>query len=161
MLRFIFKSEKKEILKQLEYYGITELPYLLVASGKEKIRGYSGILSTDEIIKLDKEINLEIIGMYLLHNYGGDLRLSLDAITLFKDKITKNILEVNEKQAKELFRGQDIALTKEDQEKLKEKKEEPGFKVIKFNKDLIGTAKLTQDRIINYIPKERRIKGDK
>jgi NOL1/NOP2/fmu family ribosome biogenesis protein len=156
MQRFIFKTEKKEILKQLEYYGIDKLDYLLISTGKEKIRGYSGILSTDEIIELDKQIRIEIIGLYLLHNYKDELRLSIDAITLLKNKITKNILRVNESQAKELFKGQDIPLTKEDKENLKN--ETKGFKVLEFKGDLIGTAKLTEDRIINYLPKERRRK---
>jgi NOL1/NOP2/fmu family ribosome biogenesis protein len=156
MQRFIFKTEKKEILKQLEYYGIDELDYLLISTGKEKIRGYSGILSTDEIIELDKQVGIEIIGLYLLHNYKDELRLSIDAITLLKNKITKNILRVNESQAKELFKGQDIPLTKEDKERLKN--ETKGFKVLEFKGDLIGIAKLTEDRIINYLPKERRRK---
>lgn len=155
-IRFIFKTEKKEIEKQLEYYGITKLPYLLVSTGKEKIRAYSGDLSTDEIVELNKEIGIELIGIYFMHNFKGETRLSVDAIHLLKDKITKNILELDEKQAREWFRGQDIALSKEEKEKLN--KEPLGFKVIKYKGDLIGTAKLTSDRIVNYLPKERRNK---
>ena len=162
MPRFIFKTEKKEIIKKLEYYGITELPFLLVTSGKEKVRGYTGILSTDEIIELDKCVNMEIIGLYLFHNYADSIRLSMDAINLLKDQITKNILELNEKQAKEWFAGQDILLSKEEKEQLKkeleQKKETNGFKVIKIAGDLVGMAKITDDRIINYTPKERRIR---
>jgi NOL1/NOP2/fmu family ribosome biogenesis protein len=153
-LRFIFKTEKRKIMEKLDYYGITELPYLLIGSGKDKIRGYTGDLSTDELIELNKEIGVEIIGMYLLHNYEEGLRLSFDAITILKDKITKNILELDEKQIKEWFKGQDIALTKEDKEKLKD--ESKGFKIVKYKEDLVGSCKLTEDRIINYMPKERR-----
>ncbi len=154
--RFIFKSEKKQILELLKHYGIEDLPYLLVASGKEKIRGYSGILSTDEIIAIDEAIGIELIGAYFFHNYENNLRLSTDAIHLLKNKITKNIVNINEKQAKEWFKGQDILLSKEEQEKLKE--ESKTFKIIQYKDDLIGTGKLTEDRIVNYMPKERRQK---
>jgi len=154
--RFIFKTEKREILELLGHYGITDLPYLLVASGKEKIRGYSGILSTDELIAIDNAIGIELIGAYFFHRYGDNLRLSADAIHLLKDKIKKNILEINDKQAKEWFRGQDILLDKEEQVKLKD--ESKTFKVIMYKGDLIGTGKLTEDRIVNYMPKERRQK---
>jgi len=154
--RFIFKTEKREILELLEHYGITDLPYLLVFSGKEKIRGYSGILSTDELIAIDKAVGIELIGAYFFHKYDNNIRLSADAIHLLKDKITKNILEITELQAREWFKGQDILLTKEDQAKLKD--ESKTFKVIKYKGDLIGTGKLTEDRIVNYMPKERRQK---
>ena len=41
-------SDKKKILEQLNnQFGITELPYLLIQFGQEKIRVYSGILSKD------------------------------------------------------------------------------------------------------------------
>ena len=154
--RFIFKTEKREILELLGHFGITELPYLLVASGKEKIRGYSGILSTDELIEIDEAVGIELIGAYFFHYYENNLRLAPDAIHLLKDKITKNIIEIDEKQAKEWFKGQDILLTKEEQEKLKD--ESKTFKVIKFQGDLIGSGKLTEGRIVNYMPKERRLK---
>lgn len=155
-VRFIFKKEKKEIIEQLEYYGITDLPYLLISTGKEKIRAYSGGLSTDELIEIDKDISIEIIGLYLLHNYDNNLRLSVDAISLLKDKITKNIIDLNEQQAKEFFLGQDIILNEQDKEKFKD--ESKGFKIARYNKDLIGTVKLSTDRITNYLPKERRAK---
>jgi len=154
--RFIFKSEKKEILELLKFYGIEDLHYLLVASGKEKIRAYSGILSTDEIIEIDKAVGIELIGAYFFHKYDNNLRLAPDAIHLLKDKITKNILELTELQAREWFKGQDILLTKEEQLELKN--ESKTFKVIKYKDDLIGTGKLTEDRIVNYTPKERRQK---
>jgi len=165
MPRFIFKTEKREIMEKLEYYGIQELPFLLIASGKDKIRGFTGTLSGDEIIELEKAAGIELAGLYLFHNYPDNLRLSMDAIILLKDKITKNILELdekNEKQIKEWFAGQDLLLSKEEQEKitkqLKEKGEEPGFKVIKIAGDLVGMGKLSEGRLINYTPKERRIR---
>lgn len=155
-LNFVFKADKKKLIEQLNYYGIEELPYLLSMSGKEKIRGYSGNLTPDQIVKLNQAVGMELMGLYLFHLYPDNLRLSFDAIPALKDQITKNILEISEQQEIEFLKGRDIALTKEEQEKYKD--ETRGFKIIKCGNDLLGTAKLTSDRIVNYMPKERRLR---
>lgn len=155
-LRFIYKGEKKKIMEKLEYYEITELPYLLVLSGKEKIRGYSGRLSTNELFELNREVGIEVIGMYLFHEYYDGIRLSFDAAQALSSQVTKNILEIDDKQEVEFLKGRDIALSKEDKERFKD--EPRGFKIIKNKGDFIGTGNLTEDRIVNYMPKERRLR---
>jgi len=157
-LRFIFKNDKEKIIEKLKYYGIKKLPYLLVESGKEKIRAYSGGLTTDELININRELGIELIGLYLLHNYEDNLRLSFDAVQVLKNEITKNIIEVSDKQAEEFMKGRDILLMKEDEERLKQNNETRGFKVIKSNGDIIGIGKLVEGRIANYMPKERRLR---
>lgn len=157
-LKFLYSKEKKDILKKLEYYGIKKLPFLLTESGKEKIRGYSGILSNEEIFELDKGVGIDLIGMYLFHNYEDNLRLSFDAISALKDQITKNILNITDKQAEEFLKGRDILLTREEEEQIKATGEARGFKIISNNGDFLGTGKLAEGRITNYMPKERRLK---
>lgn len=157
-LKFVYQKEKKEILEKLEYYGIKKLPFLLTESGKEKIRGYTGMLSTEEIIEFNRGVGIELIGMYLFHNYEDNLRLSFDAISALKDQITKNILDLTDRQAEEFLKGRDVLLTKEDEERLKANNETKGFKIMKNQGDLIGTGKLVEGRIVNYMPKERRLR---
>lgn len=154
----MFRNDKERLLKKLEYYGIKKLPYLLTKSGKEKIRGYTGSLTTNEITKLNEEVTIELLGLYLFHDYHDNMRLSFDAISALKDQITKNILEISNEQAEEFLKGRDVLLTKEDQEKFTKTNESLGFKIISNNKEFIGTGKLTADRIVNYMPKERRLR---
>jgi NOL1/NOP2/fmu family ribosome biogenesis protein len=156
-MEFVFNTEKREIMKKLAYYGIDELPFLLIKSGKDKVRGYSGSLSLEEIRKLQKNSRVEIVGIYLFHEYPEEIRFSLDALHILKNQITKNIIELTKEQKDSWFRGEDILLTKEEQEKFSAQNR--GFKVIKYKDDLIGMGKLTDDRITNYLPKERRKKG--
>jgi NOL1/NOP2/fmu family ribosome biogenesis protein len=153
---FIYRNEKNRILERLGYYGITELPYLITLSGKEKIRGYTGILSGDEINKLDNEVGIEIIGLYLFHDYEDGLRLSFDAIQAFSKQITKNIIDIDDKQAEEILKGRDLLLTKEDKERFKDEK--PGFKILRHKGEFIGSGKLSQERLVNFMPKERRLR---
>ena len=143
-------------MEKLEYYGIKELPFLLVESGKEKIRGYSGSLSVEEIHEINQAVSIELVGMYLFHNYHDNIRLSFDAIQALKEQLTENILEIDDKQAEEFIKGRDVLLKKEDEEKFKN--ELKGFKVIKNQGDLIGIGKLIEGRLINYMPKERRLR---
>lgn len=161
-IKFIFKTDKEEIIEKLKYYGIKKLPFLLCYSGREKIRGYSGILSKEEIRDINEEVGIELIGLYLFHSYENqdNLRLSFDAIYALKDQITENIIELDEKQAEEFMKGRDIVLTKEEQERYKQKNETLGFKIIRIKNtpEFIGTGKLTNDRIVNYMPKERRLR---
>jgi len=143
----IKSSEKKKIIKQLnEQYGISELPYLLLQFGKEKIRIYSGNLSKEELITLDKQLKIENIGLYAMKTERDQLRLTLDGIQILKDQITKNILEVNDEQTQDWFRGKDLDI-----------KSDNNFKILKNQEDFIGCGKSTEERIINFLPKERRI----
>ena len=43
-----------------------ELPYLLLETGKEKIRAFSGNLTREDIFNLGKIANMEIIGLYFV-----------------------------------------------------------------------------------------------
>lgn len=148
--RFVKSSEKKQILKKLnEQFGIEKLDYLLIESGKQKFRGYTGTLSKEEISELDSLTNIETIGTYLIKE-ENDLRLSLDATHLLKNQITKNIIEIDDKQLDQWMRGFDIEL---------EKEITPGVKVIKYKNDFIGCTKTNGKILFNYVPKERRIKG--
>jgi len=149
-IKFIEKSEKREIISKLEeQYGISELPYLLIMIGKEKIRAYSGSLSKVEIMQLGKSVNIELIGIYLMKIEKDGIRLSHDATSLLKDKITKNILDINDEQAKEWLKGDDIFTDNKNF----------GYFVLRNKGNLIGCGKLSQGRIVNFVPKERRIKN--
>ena len=95
-LHFLKSKEKRNLIEELEkIYGITELPYLLLETGKQKIRGFSGHLSKEEIVQLTRLTNVEIIGAYLINKKDEEARISFDAIQLFKEKITKNIIAVS------------------------------------------------------------------
>jgi len=148
-MKILYSSDKKKILKQLEeQYEIKKLPYLLLQFGKEKIRIYSGNLSTDELFKLDKTLRIETAGLYTFKKQNEEIRLTIDALSPFKNQITKNILEIDNSQALEWFKGNDLDI-----------KSDRNFKVLKNQGDFIGCGKSTQERITNYMPKERRIRN--
>lgn len=148
---FVKSSEKKQIMKELnERFGISEIRYLLIESGKEKIRAFSGTLSKDEIIEIGKMANVEGVGIYFLKKESTGLRLSFEAVQLLKEQITKNILYINDNQLSSWIRGQDLDI-----------KTSPGTYVIAHGEDFFGCGKSNGEKIFNYVPKERRLKNPK
>ena len=148
-MKTLSSSRKKKIIQQLEdQFGITSLPYLFLQFGKDKIRVYSGNLSKENLNNLDKNTRIENMGLYFARIQPDGIRLTIDGIQLVKDQITKNIMEINDNQAKDWFKGNDLDI-----------KAESAFKILKNNNEFIGCGKSTGDRITNFVPKERRIKN--
>jgi len=146
-VRFIRSSEKKRIESALkEQFGISKLPYLLLETGKEKIRGFSGHLSKEEIAVLARIANIEILGLYILR-HEHDFRLTLDATIALKEQISKNILEITDEQLQLWLRGLDLEI-----------KCGQGTYIIKQDSYFIGCGKSNGEKIFNYVPKDRRIK---
>jgi NOL1/NOP2/fmu family ribosome biogenesis protein len=146
-IQFLSNSEKQSLVKELkEQYGITELNFRLIQSGKNKIRGFSGNLTKQQIQELSKILNIESLGLYLLRK-EADIRLSLDFPHLIPDKITKKVIEIPEEKIKPWFKGENIEL-----------KKPSGTYIIKSQDDFIGSGKSNKERILNHIPKDRRLK---
>jgi NOL1/NOP2/fmu family ribosome biogenesis protein len=147
-MKFIKSSHKKKLLAELkEIYGLTSLPYQLIQGGKQKIRAFSGSLTREQLLALAEQTHIELVGMYFLSLKDAEPRLNFDAVSLLKNQITKNIVEIDEKQFQMWIRGYDLEL-----------KTQRGTIVIKHKNDLIGIGKSNGERIYNYIPKERKIK---
>lgn len=155
-------TKKKNFLEEVSYLGKFKLPYLFLGTGSETIRTYSGHLSVDEILKIWRAFPIEGVGLYfgkkIIDKHGRkESRLSLDALHLLKDKISGNIIEIDEEQAQKWFRGNNVELTIEQKAKYKDIK---NFVAVKFRSDLIGTGKLSEAGILlSFLPKERRIRN--
>ena len=149
VISFIRSPEKNRITDDLEkQFGINKLPYLLFRVGREKIRGYSGHLSKEEIAKLARIARVEIIGIYLIKK-EQDFRLSLDAIHLLKDQVSKSIIDLNDEQFHKWIRGHDLEV----------KDAQLGTIVIRYNGDFVGCGKSNGQKIFNYVPKDRRLRN--
>ena len=148
-IHFIKSSEKKKVISYLNsQFGIVNLPYLLIKSGKEKIRAYSGHLSKEEILQLAQLTNIETLGLYLMRKeHENDIRLTIDACHLLKDQITKNTINISDEQLKEYLKGQNINI-----------QAQQGNIIIKHNDDFIGGAKSNGEKVFNYVPKDRRLR---
>ena len=148
-IKVLNSKEKHRIIEKLkERFGIKSIPYIIVQSGKERLRIASTSLSADKIKELSQNVNIESIGLYFATLVNDEIRLSIDATHLLKSQINKNILEISEKEKEEWLKGGD----------LQKKNNERGFVIIRYKEDLLGTGKLSEEKIGNFLPKERRVK---
>jgi NOL1/NOP2/fmu family ribosome biogenesis protein len=150
-LKFLNQTEKEKFVNQLnEQFGIKEIPWKIAKFGKERIILFSGDISEKEIFKLDEFSRLEGVGLYFakIDEKTNDLRLSIEGVQLLQDQITKNIFELNEKQAEQWMMGQELNITTG----------KKGFFIMKFKDDFLGTGKISENKISNFIPKSRRLK---
>ena len=67
---------------------------------------------------------------------------------LVKHQITKNIFDLNDEQAEQWMKGQELNI----------ESGKKGFVVMKYREDFLGTGKASAEKISNFIPKARRLK---
>ncbi len=159
-LKFFNKSEKAKLLNQLnEQFGIKEIPWEIAKLGKERIVAFSGDISEKEILELDRFARIEGLGVYFakIDEKTRDLRLSIEGVQLVQEQITKNIFELDEKQAEQWMMGQEILLT-DIKNFPKGWAGRKGFFIMKYKDDFLGTGKISAEKISNFIPKSRRLK---
>lgn len=147
------KADKKRVLQDLQQYGIERIDYLLIRAG-HRLRIFSGMLSKNELIDWLRNIKIDNIGLYFASLQDG-LRMNIDAVHLLSQQIKNNILEVSDAEAEKWFRGDEISLDNINYEKNLEE----GFIILKNREDFIGVGKLSNTKILNFLPKERRIKN--
>ena len=148
-LKILNPKEKAEIKKKLnEQFGIKEIPGLIVQRGEERLFLFMGNFNEKEIRKLEDCAFIERMGVYFAKIVGDSIRLSIEGTQILKDEITKNIFELDDKQAEEWMKGHELLI----------KTGKRGFLIMKYEEDFLGTGKASENKIGNFIPKNRRLK---
>ncbi len=147
-VHFLSSGEKKAFIRELnEKYGVETLNYIFSQSGKEKIRGFSGTMSREELTQLSEFARVEFAGLYFARRESFGLRLSFDAIHLLSKEITKGVAELTYEQSLIWMSGSSLELDLE-----------PGIYIVRSGEDFIGCGHATGGRLHNYVPKERQVK---
>ena len=106
-------------------------------------------LISRDIEKLDFEhLHLESLGLYFGQLRNDELRLSIEGSQLIGKTAAKNVVELNDGEFKLWLRGEDIEKTLIDCS---------GYVLIKHNSDFIGCGKCKDGKILNFVPKARRV----
>jgi len=148
-IQILTKKERKEILEKLEdQYGIEKIQGILILVGKERIFLYQGNMNGEEIRNLEQTICIERIGTYIAKIQEDKIRLSIEGSQILKDSITKNIFDLNEEQATEWMMGRELGISSG----------KIDYLIMRYKNDFLGTGKASQNKITNFIPKNRRLK---
>jgi len=160
-IQIIDRAKKKKFVAGVEDLGMKKITQMLVKTGKERVRAFSGDLDSEAIYDIWRLLPIEGIGLYVgkeMVNRNGvrEIRLSLDGMHVWKDQLTERNVILSEEQEEEWFKGKNIEFG----EKLEWDR---GFVCVKSadGKDFIGTAKVGDGgkTLFGFLPKERRRKS--
>ncbi len=106
-------------------------------------------ISEEEINKMGERILFERTGIYFCKEELVEIRLSLEGVQLLKDQITKGIFKLeNDEQLEQWMTGQELLI----------KTGLYGVLAIKYKDDFLGCGKASENKIGNFIPKNRRLR---
>ena len=144
-LKILNKKEIKNILELIKtHFGCElELDYAFLMNQKNRI-----FIANKELFDVDtKKIRINSIGLYFGELSNNELRLTIEGSQLIGPKSTKNVVELNDSEMRKWLKGED--LEKEVGEK--------GFVILKHGDDYLGSGRVKDDKILNYVPKTRRL----
>lgn len=145
-LKIMNSKEKKDLFKKIKEQFDSELEnlkgYIFFINPKNKI-----FIISNDFSKIDiNQLRINSLGLYFGELYNNELRLSIEGSQIIGKTAKKNILELNDEQSKLWMSGQDIEI----------KTQLNGFILIKNNNDFLGCGKVINNKLLNYVPKERR-----
>ncbi len=162
-IQILDRAKKKKFIAGLSDLGMKRIPELLIRTGKERMRTYSGNLSTEEIIEIWRLLPIEGVGLYVgkdMVNRSGvrEVRLSLDGMHTWKEQLTERVFVLTEEQEKDWFFGKDVELDEGQVGKVND-----GFVSVKSadGRDFVGMGKIGSEgkMLFGFLSKERRRKS--
>jgi len=157
-IKILNKKEVKKVLSLIknQWDADVKLDYVFLQNSKGKI-----FIANKELFNIDKikknkikkasdsfleNLRINSIGMYFGLLKENQLRLTIEGSQIIGAKAKKNILLLSDAQTKEWLRGEDLPI-----------KNLKGFFLIKNKNDFLGTGKAVKDKILNFVPKNRRV----
>ena len=145
-LKILNSKEIKNIFELIEkqWGAKLKLDYAFLQNQKDRV-----FIVNRDISKINLEkLRINSIGMYFCEIDRIGIRLSIEGSQIVGPKAAKNIVEINEEQAKKWLKGEDLEI---------EGKNLSGFIILKHNNYFLGTGRFKEGKILNYVGKERRI----
>ncbi len=141
---FLKSKEIKELKQRIAKQWGAELPdYAFFMTEKNKIY----VVSKD-IAKLDLSLYRIIqVGMYFGELKNEQLRVTIEGSQVLGKTATKNVIALSADQMKAWLRGEDLELEADVE----------GFALVKQGTDFIGSGKYKDGKLLNFVPKARRL----
>ncbi len=146
-LRVLNSREKKPIVKAInEQWGSDFNPDVLLMSNKNKL-----FVMDRGIEQLDwSQFRVDKAGLYI-GKHEKEIRLSIEGSQIVGKSAKDNILDVSDEETKLWFQGKDIERDEADLAHLS------GYIILKNRDDFLGSGKMMKDKILNFVPKGRRV----
>ena len=103
-----------------------------------------------DISRVDvNKLQINSIGMYFGAIANEELRLSIEASQMIGPSAEKNTINLKKEQISIWLAGNDLDYLGE----------ERGFVLIRYKNDFLGAGRIKEGKILNFIPKPRRLKS--
>ncbi len=146
-LNFLRSKEVKQLVKRINAQWGADFSDMMeeytLFQNKEKIYIVSRSIADVAFEKL----RINNAGLYILEDKHNELRLSVEGSQMLGPKATKNIIELTKEELVQWLKGEDLDKQGDNQ----------GFVIIKHNKDFFGSGKFKENRLLNFLPKIRRL----
>lgn len=144
--------QKQKILNSREAKKIIEIINKQYGT-ESKMPDFSFLLKEDKLYIVSKDFrDFELtriynIGLYFARVDEGSVRLSIEGSQLIGEHATKNIVVLDKDSIQKWISGFDIETNEKSSD----------FVLIKYKNDFYGSGKISNGKILNFTPKERRI----
>ena len=149
---------KWKVLNSKEARAVVELVMRQWGADLSEIRNSCGFLESSDgdifvigrdIEKLDLEnLRIDSLGFYFGQVRNDEIRLSIEGSQIVGKTTTKNILEIDVEELRQWLAGNDL---EKDYERCS------GYVIIKHKSDFLGCGKCKDGKILNFVPKARRV----
>ncbi len=147
-IKVLNKREVKKIINLLrEQYSIKEvkLDRIFLLGKDDKLYLIDGKLAD-----LDTDnLRINSLGLYFGRLEHGKVRLSIEGSQLIGPLAKKNVVNLSKSEVNEWVRGNDLNLRDAD----------VAVTLVRFDKDFFGSGKNIKGKLLNFVPKSRRIRA--
>lgn len=106
-------------------------------------------LISRDVEKIDlQQLRVNSLGLYFGQIRNDELRLSIEGSQLVGNSATKNIVEIDDEQLRHWLGGNDTEMNIDGGS---------GYLIIKHKSDFLGCGKYKEGKILNFVPKARRV----
>ncbi|MCX6710375.1 MAG: hypothetical protein NTV63_05520 [Candidatus Woesearchaeota archaeon] len=155
--KILNSKETREIIKMIsEQWGcnLKDTPeydgWGFIENNEERI-----FLVTRDIGRIEfSRLRANSAGLYFGELKNGMLRLSIEGSQIVGKLAKKNLFEMNYEQCGKWMKGEDIEAAGHDEIS----NDNSGFLIMKYQNNFLGSGRYKEGRIINFVPKTRRLK---
>jgi len=150
-LKALNKKEISRITDQIDDdYGCDSSSladeYVFFVSEKSKIYIINNKIKS---VPIDR-VRINSLGLYFCELNRGKIRLSMEGCLIIGRIATRNVIDVDPLTAREWLKGSDVPTDIQSDE----------FVILRHNSDYLGSGKIKEGRILNFVSKPRRVRSD-
>lgn len=108
-------------------------------------------LITKDADKIElSSLNVNSLGLYFAELRHEQLRLSIEGSQIIGKQAKKNLIEADDSQLRQWLAGEDLELTESSCEN-------NSYVIIKNKNDFFGCGRIKEGKLLNFVPKARRL----